>query len=208
MGLALPLTASRGTSVNRTYCLCKHYGPASPGRDALVRAWSGWASAVVHGPRHEPDRGSARSRTTGRATSRVNHFALVPLDQLAADNDTCRWSLRPCARGACSRSHAPTAARLGTGLGRPEPTHRWTEQYHHVISHEWQSCHQSRNSTATCSIRSLIPQGALLIVWLRPAPPPGAQILCAPRPLRPPRPCPLVAGYASSALPGLTGRIR
>ncbi len=35
-------------------CLSKYHGRAS--RDAL-RAWSGWASTVIHGPRYEPDYG-------------------------------------------------------------------------------------------------------------------------------------------------------
>ena len=42
--------------VNSIDCLYTYRGRASLGRDAL-RAWSGWASLEIHGPRHKSDHG-------------------------------------------------------------------------------------------------------------------------------------------------------
>ena len=59
-------------------CLSKYHGRAS--RDAL-RAWSGWASTVIHGPRYEPDYGPRYEQDYGqryapshRAPPRVGRF--------------------------------------------------------------------------------------------------------------------------------------
>jgi hypothetical protein len=70
-------------------CLSKYHGRTS--RDAL-RAWSGWASTVIHGPRYEPDCGqryepgcgprhASGRRTTSRfgPQGRATHPSAGPL---------------------------------------------------------------------------------------------------------------------------------
>ncbi len=67
-------------------CLIKYHGRAS---QVALRAWSGWASTMIHGPRYKPDYGPcyAPDRQTalrvglpGRATRRTNYTATAPLD--------------------------------------------------------------------------------------------------------------------------------
>jgi hypothetical protein len=75
-------------------------------------------------------RRATTKRTAGRATSRADLLRrVVPLDLRAGGPRTLihmdgyRCPV-PC--GACSRSLEPTAARLGTGPGRPAPDYRRT----------------------------------------------------------------------------------
>ncbi len=113
-----------------------HWHPSrQASRDAL-RAWSGWASTVIHGQRHELEhlQHYELNRGLGLCYEQdllLRHSATGPSGQPTADNDNMDghgWSLRLRAPGAGNRSHEPITALPGTGLGRPEPTRSWTEQ--------------------------------------------------------------------------------
>ncbi len=79
-------------------CLSNYHGRVS--RDVL-RAWSGWASPVIHGPRHEPGHGQRYYKPDhgpryelGRQLE-LRHLAAGSLGQQAADADTYGWTWRP-----------------------------------------------------------------------------------------------------------------
>ena len=134
-------------------CISKYHGRAS--RDAL-RVWSGWASTVIHGPRHEPDygpcyvpgrRATLRVGPPGRAThraagpryapgrgpGRTNYLATAPLDLRTKGRATqihTNGHQGPAPlESTAGFMYSTLGLRSGVGLGLLESTtHRWTGQ--------------------------------------------------------------------------------
>ncbi len=102
--------------------------PMTGSRDAL-RAWSGWASSVIHGPRLEPDHGPRYYKPDHwphyEPDRRLHHHAAGPSGQRPPVLIHMDGHRGPAP--ACSWSNEPTAAWLRTGLGRPQPRYRRTE---------------------------------------------------------------------------------